>query len=323
MLFARPTAVYGLEGMLRIHAVNKDAELSSLDLNLLVVFDAIYKDRNITVAARRVGLSQPAMSSALARLRKSFGDPLFTRTSNGMQPTPHAQLLATPIQRACELVVGALEIDSAFDPSTATRMYRFYMTDLGEAIYLPKILVALAQRAPSLKIKVLPIPEQGEQEVMAAGDVDLAIGFFPDLQAGFFQQRLYSDQFVCLLRADHPNASTRLTIEQFTNMRHAVISAAGTGHEAAIASAVAKHRLRISLTLPHFMALPLLLSQTDYVVIVPRRLALALAGYDNLRIIESPIKIPSFEIKQLWHERYHHDPANQWMRALVSELFLQ
>ena len=307
----------------RIHAVNKGLDLSSLDLNLLVVFDAIFKDRNITVAARRVGLSQPAMSSALARLRTAFDDPLFVRTSKGMQPTPHAQLLATPIQHACELVVGALEIDSSFDPLTAVCTYRFYMTDIGEAVYLPKLLGALAHRAPGVKIKVLRIPEQGEQAAMAAGDVDLAIGFFPDLQAGFFQQRLYADEFVCLLRADHALAKGRLSVEQFKSMRHAVIATAGTGHEATIGRAIAKHRLKVSLTLPHFMALPLLVSQTDYVVTVPRRLALAFAGYGNLKIIEPPIKIPSFEIKQHWHERYHHDPASQWLRALVAELFLQ
>lgn len=303
--------------------MNRAPDLSSLDLNLLVVFDAILKDRNITIAARRVGLSQPAMSSALARLRKVFDDPLFVRTSNGMQPTPHAQLLAAPIQRACELVVSALEIDTAFDPLTVDCTFRFYMTDIGEAVYLPKLLGALAQRAPGVKVKLLRIPEQGEQAAMAAGDVDLAVGFFPDLQAGFFQQRLYADEFVCLLRSDHPQVKGPLTVQQFATMRHAVIATAGTGHEAAIGRAVAKHRLQVSLTLPHFMALPLIVSQTDYVVIVPRRLALAFAGHANIRMVEPPIKIPSFEIKQHWHERYHHNPANQWMRALIAELFLQ
>ncbi len=309
--------------MYKIHLVNTTVNLSSLDLNLLVVFDAILKDRNITVAARRVGLSQPAMSSALARLRKVFDDPLFVRASNGMLPTPHAQLLAAPIQRACELVVSALEIDTAFEPATATNTFRFYMTDIGEAVYLPKLIGAIAQRAPGVKLKLLRIPEQGEQAAMAAGDVDLAVGFFPDLQAGFFQQRLYSDEFVCLVRADHPQVQDRMSVQQFVSMRHAVIATAGTGHEGTIGRAVAKHRLQVSLTLPHFMALPLIVSQTDYVVIVPRRLALAFAGHANIRMVESPIKIPSFEIKQHWHERYHHTPANQWIRSLVAELFLQ
>lgn len=310
-------------GMDKIHSVNRSLQLSSLDLNLLVVFDAVMKDRNITVAGRRVGLSQPAMSSALARLRKTLDDPLFVRTSNGMQPTPHAQLLAAPIQRACELILSALHIDTAFDPSTANNTFRFYMTDIGEAVYLPKLIDALARRAPGVKLKVLRIPEQGEQAAMAAGDVDLAVGFFPDLQAGFYQQCLYSDQFVCLLRADHPQVQGTMSVRQFASLRQAVIATAGTGHEATIARAVAKHGLQVSLTLPHFMALPLIVSQTDCVVIVPRRLALAFAGHANIRMVESPIRIPSFDIKQHWHERYHHDPANQWIRGLIAELFLQ
>jgi DNA-binding transcriptional LysR family regulator len=309
--------------MYKIHHVNRGLNLNALDLNLLVVFDAILKDRNITVAARRVGLSQPAMSSALARLRKAFDDPLFVRTSKGMQPTPYAQLLAAPLQRACELVASSLEIDTSFDARTASCNYRFYMTDIGEAVYLPKLLSALALRAPGVTIKVLRIPEHGEQAAMAAGDVDLAIGFFPDLQAGFYQQRLYSDDFVCLLRADHPLAGGPISVKQFAAMRHAVIATAGTGHETTIGRAVAKHRLRVSLNIPHFMAVPLIVSQTDYVVIVPRRLGLAFAGHSNIRMIESPIKIPSFEIKQHWHERFHHDPANQWIRGLIAELFLQ
>ncbi len=303
--------------------MNRAAKLSSLDLNLLAVFDAIFKDRNITTAARRLKLSQPAMSSALARLRKAFGDPLFIRTNTGMQPTPHAELLAIPIQRACELVADAMGIDPAFDPSTSTRTYRLFMTDIGEAVFLPKMLQALAQRAPGMKIEVVPIPEVGEHALMAAGDVDLAIGFFPDLQAGFLQQRLYSDQFVCLMRADHPRAGAALGIEQFANLPHVAISTAGTGHGATIARAVAKYGLKVSLTLPHFMALPLLISQTDYVVIIPRRLALALAAYGALVIVEPPMTLPSFQIKQFWHERYHRDPANKWIRALVSELLLE
>ena len=309
--------------MFKIHAMDKSLRLSALDLNLLVVFDAIVKDRNVTAAARRVGLSQPAMSSALARLRKTFNDPLFVRTGRGMQPTPYAQMLAPPIQRACELVANSLEIDTSFDPLSATCTFQFYMTDIGEAVFLPKLLSAVAERAPRVKVKVLRIPEHGEQAAMAAGDVDLAVGFFPDLRAGFFQQRLYLDEFVCLLRADHPRAKGPISIKQFTEMRHAVIATAGTGHEAAVERAVAKHRLPVALTIPQFMAVPVIVSQTDYIVTVPRRLALAFASFPGIKMIDSPIKIPAFEIKQHWHERYHHDPANRWIRALIAEIFLQ
>jgi DNA-binding transcriptional LysR family regulator len=307
----------------KIHHVNKSLQLSSLDLNLLVVFDAIVKDRNITIAARRIGLSQPAMSNALARLRKTFNDPLFVRTGSGMLPTPYAQLLAPPIQRACELVEKSLEIDTAFDPLSARCTFQLYMTDIGEAVFLPKLLNALATRAPRVMVKVLRIPEHGEQTAMAKGEVDLAIGFFPDLQSGFFQRRLYSDDFVCLMRADHPRAQAPVTLKHYAAMRHAVIATAGTGHEAAIERAVAKHRLSVALTIPHFMAVPVIVTQTDYVVTVPRRLALAISGFPGIKMFEPPMKIPKFEIKQHWHERYHHDPANRWIRSLIAEIFLE
>jgi len=303
--------------------MDRSVKPSSLDLNLLVVFDAIVKDRNVTMAARRVGLSQPAMSSALNRLRRIFNDPLFVRTSDGMMPTPYAQQLAPPIQRACELIENLGDIDSVFDPTSATDTFRFYMTDIGETIFLPRLLGALAERAPQVKVKVLPIPEYGEQAAMAAGDVDLAVGFFPDLKSGFFQQRLYVDEFVCLVRADHPLAKGSTTVKQFAAMRHAVVASAGTGHEAAVSRAVARHHLQVALRIPHFMAVPAIVSQTDYVVTVPSRFARALEGFPGIRAVPPPPTIPSFEIKQHWHERFHRDPANRWMRALVAELFLE
>jgi len=309
--------------MVKIHAMNRGVRPSLLDLNLLLAFDAIVKDRNITLAARRIGLSQPAMSAALGRLRRTFNDPLFVRTGGGMLPTPRAQLLAPQIQRACELVENLGEVDTTFAPSSATATFRFYMTDIGEVLYLPRLLKALRERAPRVKVKVLRIPEYGEQAAMASGDVDLAIGLFPDLKAGFFQQRLYSDEFVCVLGADHPLTKGTLSAKQFALMAHVMVATAGTGHAVAIERVFAKYRLNVSLTIPHFLAIPAIVSQTDLVVTIPKRLALALGGHPNVRIIAPPIRIPPFEIKQHWHERYHRDPANRWLRSLVAELFLE
>ena len=138
-----------------------------------------------------MGLSQPATSSALGRLRRVFNDPLFVRTRTGMQPTPYAQLLATPIQRACELIATTLQVGSVFEPATSTRTFHLYMTDIGEAVFLPRLLGALAATAPKVKVKVARVPERGAREALAEGEVDIAIGLFPDLKAGFFQQRLY------------------------------------------------------------------------------------------------------------------------------------
>lgn len=309
--------------MVSIHAMDRSAQFANLDLNLLVVFDAIARDRNITAAGRRVGLSQPAMSSALSRLRRTFDDPLFVRTGGSMQPTPYAQLLIPPIQRACELIASSLEVQSKFEPAQANCTFNFYMTDIGEALFLPRLLGALVERAPNARVKVLRIPEHGEQAAMAAGEVDLAVGFFPDLRAGFFQQRLYVDEFVGLLRADHPRAKGALSIKALTEMRHAVITTAGTGHAAAVEREVQKHRLQVALTIPHFMAVPDIIGKTDYMVIVPRRLAQILSHHEGIKTVELPIRMPSFEIKQHWHERYHQDPSNRWLRALIAEIFLE
>jgi DNA-binding transcriptional LysR family regulator len=308
--------------MLKIHGMNN---IASVDLNLLVAFDAILRERSITLAAQRIGLSQPAMSSALGRLRRTFNDPLFVRTRDGMQPTPYAQLLATPIQRACELIADSLQVGTDFDAATSTRPFTLYMTDIGEAVFLPRLLGALGTRAPRVSLRVLRIPERGAHDAMAAGEVDIAVGLFPNLKAGFFQQRLYRDEFVCVLRADQRLPRGSLTPRQFATMRHAVITTAGTGHEATVERAFAGQRLRrqVALTIPHFMAVPVIVAKADLVVTVPRRLALAFAGYPNLRMLEPPIPIPPFEIKQHWHKRYHHDQANRWLRQLLAELFLE
>jgi DNA-binding transcriptional LysR family regulator len=308
--------------MLKIHAMNN---IASVDLNLLVAFDAILKERNITLAAQRIGLSQPAMSSALGRLRRTFNDALFVRTGRGMQPTPYAELLAPPIQRACELIADSLRLGAAFEPAAATRTFTLYMTDIGEAVFLPRLTRAMTSAAPDVMVRVLRVPARGAQEAMAAGEVDIAIGLFPDLKAGFFQQRLYRDEFVCVMRADHPQARAPLTAKAFGAMRHASIESAGTGHQAVVERAFARHRLhrRIGVTIPHFMALPAIVAETDLVATVPRRLAKTFAAYPNVALVEAPIRIPSVDIKQHWHTRYHHDDANKWLRRLLAELFLE
>lgn len=308
--------------MIDIHPVNT---IASLDLNLLVVFDAILRERNITQAAQRVGLSQPATSSALGRLRRVFNDPLFVRTRTGMQPTPYAQLLATPIQRACELIATTLQVGSVFEPATSTRTFHLYMTDIGEAVFLPRLLGALAATAPKVKVKVARVPERGAREALAEGEVDIAIGLFPDLKAGFFQQRLYRDEFVCIVRADRKDIPAAMTIRQFAALRHAVVATTGTGHEAAVERTFARHKLRrrVDLVIPHFTALPVIVAHTDMIATVPRRLAQAFAGYPGLRIIAPPVRIPTIEIKQHWHERFHQAAASKWIRRTLAGLLLE
>lgn len=298
--------------------------LTSIDLNLLVAFNAIAKERNVTLAANRVGISQPAMSSALARLRKTFNDPLFVRTARGMQPTPYAERLVEPISRACELISGALRLDARFDPtSTSRKTFTFYMTEIGEIVCLPKILRHLQAVAPQISIKVSRIPEKGAQDAMAAGDVDIAVGIFPSLKSGFFQQRLYTDRFVCLVRKDHPTIRGTISTEQFMQSPHAIVSSTGTGHDSSIEQILwAQHLHRkIALAVPHFLVLPTIVAQSDVIATVPCRMADSLGGFANVAILDAPVKFPKIEIRQHWHERYHHDSANQWIRQLIFQLF--
>ncbi len=164
--------------------------VNSLDLNLLVAFTAIYRERNITLAADRVGLSQPALSNALARLRKFLNDPLFVRTARRMEPTPYAASIAEPIRKACELIDGALKIDSSFNAALSPRKFSIYMTDIGEAVMLPRLLHHLQRIAPGVGINIEAIPRRGVQEAMTSDDVDLAVGLFEGLPGGFFETSL-------------------------------------------------------------------------------------------------------------------------------------
>ena len=297
--------------------------INSLDLNLLLAFDAIDRERNITLAAERVGLSQPALSNALARLRKLLNDPLFVRTAKGMEPTPYAVRLSGPIRKACELIDGALKIDASFDPTRTSRKFSVYMTDIGEAVMLPRLLRHLQTFAPRIGINVETIPKHGIQEAMTSGDVDLAVGLFEGLGGGFFEQRLYRDDFVCIVRADHPTVGNTFSQQQFIDLPHVLVSSGGTGHEAAIEKIVVKQRVKrsVALSVPHFLALPAIVAQTDATGTVPRKLALSFMNSINIKLLTSPIKFPTIEIKQHWHARYHHDPANKWVRSIFAELF--
>jgi DNA-binding transcriptional LysR family regulator len=298
--------------------------IASVDLNLLVAFDAIVKERNVTSAAVRLGVSQPAMSNALARLRMIFNDPLFVRTSQGMQPTPYAEQLIEPISRACELITSALQINSEFDPATTTKTFSFYMTEIGEILLLPKLLKHIQTAAPNACVRVRRIPEQGAKEAMANGEIDLAVGLFPYLKAGFYQQRLYTDKFACIARKDHPTVKDSLSPQQYVDTPHVIVLSTNTGHDAAIEKILLTEHLRrkIVMTSQNFLVLPMIIEQTDAIATIPYRMAQKIASYStDVKILESPIAFPNVDIKQHWHERFHYDPANKWIRDVMVTLF--
>lgn len=297
-------------------------DILDLDLKLLVVFEAMLAARNVTLAAESIGMTQPAMSTYLGKLRKVMGDPLFVRTSRGMEPTPFAVELSEPIRNAMQLLRQTLNRDKHFDAATSTRTFNLVMTDIGERVFLPTLLQRLTKVAPLVSIRTVQLPVSEMREALESGEMDLAVGFIPKLSAGFYQQRLFTRSYVCVVRTDHPTIGDRLSLKQFLAASHAVVSAPGTGHEVVERVLAEKDLARkVALRVTHFLAIPLIVANTDLIVTIPEMLAESYLPAGNIKILQPPIKLPSYAIKQHWHERYHDDPANQWLRELIRDLF--
>ncbi|HYG87676.1 MAG TPA: LysR family transcriptional regulator [Azospirillum sp.] len=296
----------------------REVNLAGIDLNLLVALDALLTERSVTRAADRVGLSQPAMSRALSRLRALFGDRLLVRTSAGLAPTPRAEALALRL-RAVLAEVGQIVRAPAFDPARFTGTARLAMPDYQSLLLLPVLLPRLERDAPGLNITLIP-PRASVPAELEAGDLDLAIGHFPDLPAGFYAQTLLTEDFACLVRRGHPALTEPLTPQSFAELRHALITIRDDRSPGVVDDALERLglRRRIALRIPNFLAAPLIVAETDLIITLPRRLAHRLAGMADVEVLEPPLPLDSFAITQLWHERRHDDPEHAWLRAAVA-----
>lgn len=299
-------------------------ELSEIDLNQLVLFQQLMAERRVSRVAELAGLSQPAVSNALARLRRQLGDELFVRTPSGMQPTPFADQLAGPVVQALALIHGGLNPQAQFDAASAQRAVTIGMTDIGEIVFLPRLVQRLAQLAPGLSVNTVRNTAVNLRDDMDAGKVDLAIGLLPQLKAGFFQRRLFKQRYVCLFRQGHALDKPRLGLADFRAAEHLVVVSAGTGHgevDGLMRRAGVDRRVR--LTVPHFVGVGHILQGSDLVTTVPERLAQCLAGPFGLVWRPHPVKLPEVAINAFWHAKLHRAPANQWLRNLVFELFAE
>ncbi len=296
--------------------------LKDIDLNLLVVLHQMQQQGRVAGVAETLGLSQPAVSNALARLRKLTGDQLFVRTPAGMQPTPLALQLAGPVAQALGTIHQALNQRAVFEPARSGRVFTIGMTDIGEIYFLPRLMDKLAQVAPAVSISTVRNAAIKLKEEMEAGHVDLAIGLLPELKSGFYQRTLFKQRYVCLFRAGHALDKPRLTLQAFSAADHVVVVSSGTGHgrvdELLKRSGIAR---KVRLTVPHFVAVGHILRHSDMVATVPERLAQALAEPFGLAYSAHPAKIPPIAINVFWHAKVHKDPVNQWLRALVLETF--
>jgi len=294
-------------------------DLSTLDLNLLTLLEALLATRNVTRAGDSVGLSQPAASRALQRLRAAFGDPLFIRSPAGLVPTPRAVALAEPLGRALAAVREAVS-PQTFDPATATGAIRLATPDLDAATLVPRLLATFAREAPALDID-LSTRARDSLAALAADEIDLALGVFDVAPAGFRRQRLYTDTMVCIVRRGHPVLKRGLTPERFAALDHALITITGEGG-GIVDAVLARRRMtrRIALRIPSFLAAPLVVARSDLIVTMPRKAAMEFAAIAPLALVEPPIALAPFDVSQLWHERRHADARHAWLRRMVQSV---
>ena len=294
--------------------------MKTIDTRLLQVFNEIYAKKSVSNAALALGLPQPAVSIALAKLREHFGNPLFVRTTDGMVPTPLGAELIEPVRAALNAVSAVVDFSTHFEPSTSKRVFKIAMTDISQLILLPKLWERLRLTAPGVGIDVFPLSSDTPQ-LLESGAVDLALGYVPELEAGFYQQRLFSQHFVCMVSQSHPRIQGKLKLKQYLQEDHAAIVSSGAAPKIIDETlhAMGKER-RIALRIPHFLGASFVVELTDLLITIPQRLAEVLQGRGAYVIYPVPFAIPTYEVKQHWHERYHHDAASRWLRGAIADL---
>ena len=310
--------------MIFIHVMQAAHELSlaGIDLNLLVVLDALLTERHVTRAAQKVGLTQSAASHALARLREELQDPLFVRTSEGMRPTTYGSRLAASVRDALQSLRTGLDRHPEFTPASSTRTLNVIMSDVSQMLYLPRLLPRIAAEAPGVTLHVRPLPAKAPHLILESGEVDLAVGAFSRLIAGCRQKRLYREHYVCVVRQDHPRFAQGMSSEAFCSVPQALVDPRGYVHER-LDRWLAQQKVprAVKLYVPYFLSLPPVIARSDLLVIMASRVAKTYAEMLPLKIMPPPVKLPSYDTRLFWHERFHRDPANRWLRSLYIELF--
>ncbi|MDR3096522.1 MAG: LysR family transcriptional regulator [Paraburkholderia sp.] len=296
------------------------ADFNEADLNLVRVFQAILEERSLTRAGQRLGLSQPAISYALGRLRAMFDDPLFVRSPDGMLPTPTAQQLALPLGRAIASIREALRHGEPFDPATSSREFHLSMTDAGEQFFLPPLCEMLQRVAPQVKLEARQAPVAEVTEQLRLGQLDLAIGNLPALKPHTHSALLFDEPYVCMTRRRAGLPARRMSRERFLAMQHIMVVSSESSHRTINDSLRAAGLDRkIALRVPHFSVVPQILRRTDWMVTLPRRVARFFNEHDQFVIYALPVEMPSVEVTVHWHETFDNDEGNRWFRELTIE----
>jgi len=294
--------------------------ITGLNLNLLVVLDALLVERHVSRASVRLGLSQPAVSNALAQLRALLGDPLLVRAGGRMIPTERALGLAGPVHAALGQLSSALE-SPAFDPARVERTFVIATTDFVDFVLVPKLLARLSREAPGISLRILGWSQHRLPATLETGEVDLMIGFLPDVSAGHRDEVLFPDEFVCIVRKNHPRVGQKMDLKTYTSLAHVLVSDEATG-PGVVDLELAKRGMSrtVGFRTSHFLMVPAVVAATDFVAAISRRVAGPYAEHLPLRILPPPLKLPRGSVRQVWHERTHASPAHRWLRDVIRDL---
>ncbi len=299
-----------------IHDINDRMNLRSIDLNLLVALDALLTERHVTKAAERVGLSQPAMSNALSRLRAMFEDELLVRTTTGMKPTPRASELAEPLRQVLRQVERVMVSDAGFDASQTERTFTIRMSDILACLLLPRL--AAARPANSrISYNTIHLSPSLTVDALERDEIDIAVSMGLEHSASIRSETLLEDRMVCLMRRLHPIKRGRLTFDSFIAQEQMKVSMSPTDLRF-VDDVLAErgHRRRITLNVPHWLVVPHVLKQTDLLAVMPRHLAAVLMD-DELRMEDLPFESAPFDWMLYWHRRYDQSNANAWLRERI------
>ncbi|UUX94469.1 LysR family transcriptional regulator [Aquabacterium sp. J223] len=295
----------------------------AFDLNLLRVLVALDAARNVTRAAQELDMSQSGFSTALARLRRQVGDPLYVRTSRGMEATPRAAAMVETARAVLAQVQADILEQPVFEPGTARAEFRLAMADVAEIVFLPRLLAHLQTAAPGVTLRSESWARGSLREAMESGKVDLALGYFPDLSSGpFYQQRLLTHTYAAMLRRGHPALRRRLTLATYLELGHAVVASPSRSNEL-FEQFLEREGVerRIVLRTPHHLSLPVIVEGSDLVASVPLATAARYADAGMVSVARLPFDPPFFPVQQYWHRRSHRDPALRWLQAQVARLF--
>jgi len=300
--------------------------INTIDLNLFLAFQAIYATRSVTLAGERLGMTQSAMSNALKRLRERFNDALFVRSTDGMVPTPVAERLITPIEEGLACLMQAIDQGRTFEAQTSGRTFRIAVNDIGQLVMMSELLLVARGIAPGVRFETVDVPIAEARQRMLHGQIDIALGSWEPIGPSFYQQRLFDETFVVLTsRASPLGGRDSIGLDEYLAAEHIAYRPHGTTDfqlQQTLERAGALDRRRVVLTAAHSLGLSSIVASSGLLLTAPARLAQAMvASRTDLHIVNAPFEVVPFEIRQQWHERFHQDSGNRWLRELIFGLF--